>query len=110
MLVTWSARFNFGHRAACTCFLALVLLCATFAAGPAQNRPRRMDFWDLQLGVAASAMPRSYADYACGTAGGPPSLSLTGWQEFRRCPPEPTGLREVYFRYDDELEYWARAL
>ena len=29
--------------------------------------------------------------------------------DFRRCRPEPSGLREVYFRYDDELEYWAKA-
>ena len=26
-----------------------------------------------------------------------------------RCRPEASGLREVYFRYDDELEYWAKA-
>ena len=28
---------------------------------------------------------------------------------FGRCRREPSGLREVYFRYDDELEYWAKA-
>ena len=33
----------------------------------------------------------------------------TAWKDFRRCRPEPSGLREVYFRYDDELEYWAKA-
>jgi hypothetical protein len=32
-----------------------------------------------------------------------------GWNDFRRCRPDPQGLREVYFRYDDELEYWAKA-
>ena len=26
-----------------------------------------------------------------------------------KCPPEANGWREVYFRYDDELEYWAKA-
>ena len=36
-------------------------------------------------------------------------LPLNGWKDFRRCRPEPSGLREVYFRYDDELEYWAKA-
>ena len=46
---------------------------------------------------------------ACGTNGGPPALPLNGWTEFRRCRAEPSGLREVYFRYDDELEYWAKA-
>ena len=38
-----------------------------------------------------------------------PSAPLGGWRDFRRCRPEPDGLREVYFRYDDELEYWAKA-
>ena len=41
-------------------------------------------------------------------AGRRPS-QLGGFSEFRRCRPEPDGLREVYFRYDDELEYWAKA-
>ena len=54
-------------------------------------------------------MPDAFIDYACGTNGGPPGLPLDGWGDFRRCRPEPSGLREVYFRYDDELEYWARA-
>jgi hypothetical protein len=36
-------------------------------------------------------------------------VALTGWRDFRRCRPEPNGLREIYFRYDDELEYWAKA-
>jgi hypothetical protein len=36
-------------------------------------------------------------------------MPLSGWSDFRRCRPEPSGLREVYFRYDDELEYWAKA-
>ena len=48
-------------------------------------------------------------DYACGTNGGPPACQLTGWKDFRRCRAEPSGLREVYFRYDDEMEYWAKA-
>jgi hypothetical protein len=35
-------------------------------------------------------------------------VPLAGWGDFRRCRAEPGGLYEVYFRYDDELEYWAR--
>ena len=50
-----------------------------------------------------------YIDYACGSNGGPPQLPLTGWSDYGKCRPEPSGLREVYFRYDDELEYWAKA-
>ena len=47
--------------------------------------------------------------YTSGNNGGPPALPLAGWHNLKRCRAEPSGLREVYFRYDDELEYWARA-
>ena len=78
------------------------------AAG-ADERPTRHEIWDLKLGAKIDAQPDDFIDYACGTNGGPPGLPLTGWKDFRRCRPEPSGLREVYFRYDDELEYWAKA-
>src|SRR5271154_2173686 len=74
-----------------------------------RDRPTRLEVWDLRLGTAAQALPDAYDEYACGTNGGPPSIPLAGWREFRRCRPERSGLREVYFRYDDELEYWAKA-
>jgi hypothetical protein len=75
----------------------------------AQQRPARLEIWDLKLGTAAADLPDEFTDYACGTNGGPPSVALAHWRDFRRCRPEPGGLREVYFRYDDELEYWAKA-
>jgi len=79
------------------------------ASAAAQPQPTRSEVWDLQLGAAADALPDAFSDYACGTNGGPPSRQLGGWTDFRRCRPEASGLREVYFRYDDELEYWAKA-
>jgi hypothetical protein len=88
------------------CLVGLAL--AAFPA-TAQQRPARVEVWDLKLGRAADALPDAFVDYACGTNGGPPSLRLSGWRDFARCRPEPSGLREVYFRYDDELEYWAKA-
>jgi hypothetical protein len=96
------------------CRFASVLLVAVFAAsiaGPAgaDERPTRREVWDLKLGADVAAQPDDFVDYACGTNGGPPGLPLTGWKDFRRCRPEPSGLREVYFRYDDEIEYWAKA-
>jgi hypothetical protein len=78
------------------------------AAG-ADERPTRHEIWDIKLGAKIDAVPDDFVDYACGTNGGPPGLPLSGWKDFRRCRPEPSGLREVYFRYDDELEYWAKA-
>jgi hypothetical protein len=87
--------------------LAVGLAAAMVAR--AQDQPRRTEIWDLKLGTAAAALPDEFTDYACGTNGGPPSVPLNGWNDFRRCRPDASGLREVYFRYDDELEYWAKA-
>ena len=85
---------------------------ATAVSAPSDQRgaqPTRLEVWDLQLGTQVEQWPDEFIDYACGTNGGPPSLPLSGWRDFRRCRPEASGLREVYFRYDDELEYWAKA-
>jgi hypothetical protein len=78
-------------------------------AAAAQERPTRAEVWDLKLGTAAEALPDGFAEYACGSNGGPPGAPLPSWREFRRCRAEPDGRYEVYFRYDDELEYWAKA-
>jgi hypothetical protein len=86
---------------------ALVLACGAHAH--AQGTPKRLEIWDIKLGTPVAQLPDDFVDYACGTNGGPPSLPLDGWRDFMRCRPEPSGLREVYFRYDDELEYWAKA-
>jgi len=88
--------------------LLLFTIGAAAIAG-AQERPTRAEIWDLKLGAAAASLPDEFTDYACGNNGGPPSMTLTGWGDFRRCRPEADGLREVYFLYDDELEYWAKA-
>lgn len=75
----------------------------------AATRPKRLEIWDLPLGAAVSELPDEFVDYACGTGGGAPSLPLKNFADFRRCRAEASGWREVYFRYDDELEYWAKA-
>jgi hypothetical protein len=88
--------------------ICLFLLGCPLAAG-AQEQPTRTEVWDLKLGVAADALPDGFAEYACGSNGGPPGAPMSGWRDFRRCRAEASGLHEVYFRYDDELEYWAKA-
>ena len=76
----------------------------------ADEPPRRLEIWNLQLGTRVDQLPDEFVDYACGTNGGPPSTrARAAGSDFRRCRPEASGLREVYFRYDDELEYWAKA-
>jgi hypothetical protein len=91
--------------------LALACASAAMSAALAESggRPTRLEVWDLRLGTPIDKLPDEFIDYACGTNGGPPSLPLTGWRDVTRCRPEGSGLREVYFRYDDELEYWAKA-
>jgi hypothetical protein len=81
------------------------VLCAQNAG----ERPVRHEIWDIPLGAKTADLPDDYVDYACGNNGGPPSTPLRGWSDFRRCRPDPNGLHEVYFRYDDEIEYWAKA-
>jgi hypothetical protein len=92
------------------CLVGALMLGCTAAAAPGDGgKPARLEIWDLKLGSPVAELPDGFVDYACGTNGGPPSTPLAGFRDFRRCRPEPSGLREVYFRYDDELEYWARA-
>lgn len=67
--------------------------------------------WDLEPGAHARELPTdAYIDYACGTRGGPPARPLADWTGYAKCQPEPdSGFHEVYFQYDDEPEYWAKA-
>lgn len=70
----------------------------------------RATIWDLTLGLPADQLPGGFAEFACGTNGGPPGRPIAGFAEFAECPADDSGLHEVYFRYDDEAEYVARAL
>jgi hypothetical protein len=85
------------------------LICASAAEGAEQLR--RATVWDLRLGqpVAAQPVPEQFRAFACGSNGGPPHQRLTGWSDFLRCKSDADGLHEVYFEYDDEYEYIARA-
>jgi hypothetical protein len=87
----------------------LGLICWSPATG-AQDL-RRASIWDLKLGapIAAQPAPAEFRGFACGANGGPPRQPLSGWSDFKRCLAEADGLHEVYFEYDDEYEYIARA-
>jgi hypothetical protein len=81
------------------------------AAGSAEAQAPAPKIWDIKLGIPISALPlNDFVDTACGTNGGPPALVLKSFYDFAQCKVEPrTGLHEVWFRYDDEMEYVARA-
>jgi hypothetical protein len=90
--------------------IVLALLAIPFLTGVslAQSRARIMD---VELGTPVGNLPLDeWVNPSCGTNGGPPSIKLGGFAEFARCPvEEATGLHEVWFIYDDEWEYIARA-
>src|SRR5262249_42087641 len=84
--------------------LALVLSSDLTSA---QSRPK---IWDMKFGTPVGELPdEEFVDPACGTNGGPPGLRIAGFEEFEKCRAEASGLREIWFRYDDEEEYIARA-
>jgi hypothetical protein len=101
MTIRCAARVLFGFM--------FVLVC--HAAAAEQQPLRRATVGDLKLGahVSVQPAPAEFKGFACGSNGGPPRQQLAGWSEFGRCRAEPSGLHEVYFEYDDELEYIARA-
>ena len=102
--------------ASCTMFAAVCAVLATFAA---PSRPvaaellfkPRSSIWDFQLGEELAVQPDSgsFQNISCGSNGGAPRQRLKDWNDYRRCAPEASGLREIYFEYDDENEYIARA-
>lgn len=93
----------------------MAALATVWTVGPAIAQPQfiapQFDIWDVELGEPVSQIPEeAVALVACGTNGGPPSTPLPKLEAFDECRPEPSGLREVHFAYDDEQAYIARAL
>lgn len=89
---------------------ALAINLAGGLPNPASAQQPLPRIWDLQLPTPVSDLPEEeFVDPACGTNGGPPGLAIGTFERFERCRPEASGLREISFRYDDELEFIARA-
>jgi hypothetical protein len=90
---------------------ALAVGCICWSATADAQDLRRTTVWDLRIGQPAAAQPApgEFGGLACGADGGPPRQPLASWGDFMRCTAEPSGLHEVYFEYDDEYEYVARA-
>jgi len=92
-----------------------ILLAATalaLAMLPARAQvPDRGEIHGLKLGLNASSMTLDgFGELACGSNGGPPRQPLDNWKGFAKCRPEPSGLHEVYVRFDDEEEFIGRAI
>ncbi len=96
-----------AHIAATIAGLAALASFLAVGAAEAQTKTR---IWNVALGTPVGELPADFVMQACGSNGGPPRTLLKGFAEFRRCPVEPeTGLREVWFSYDDIEEYFLRA-
>jgi len=90
--------------------LPTMTLAIVLAAANQANAQTQRHVWEVPFGTPASQMPVDFRLPACGTHGGPPSIPLKSFAEFSRCRPEAeTGLREVWFSYDDDTEYYLRA-
>src|SRR5215212_1251963 len=86
-----------------------VALATGLAAAPEAYAQRTARIWEVPFGTPASRVPSDFVLPACGTHGGPAGIPLKSFAEFSRCRPEPeTGLREVWFSYDDDQEYFLR--
>jgi hypothetical protein len=102
-----AAHAKLGDWLAPATWLALVLLVPSINTASGQSPPK---IWDVKLGTAVGELPdEEFVDPACGSNGGPPGLRISIFEQFERCSPEASGLREIWFRYDDEEEYIARA-
>ena len=89
---------------------ALVLLIVSALGNAASAQQALPRIWDVLLPSPVGDLPEEeFVDPACATNGGPPGLAIGTFERFERCRPEPSGLREIWFRYDDEWEFIARA-
>lgn len=92
---------------------ALVIVAAVVSApAAAQEAESRYsgDIRDLSIGMTLEALvDGEYFDQSCGSNGGPPRAPIGDFENFMECPQEaPSGLREVYFTFDDEWAQIAR--
>jgi hypothetical protein len=103
-----AARKSWRDSVIAAIWFALILLGpGANIAWSQQPLPR---IWDVQPGTPAGDLPEEeFVDPSCGTNGGPPGLRIGSFEQFERCRAEASGLREIWFRYDDEWEYIARA-
>jgi hypothetical protein len=94
-----------------TASLAALALVALAGMAAAQTRPDPGELRGLKLGLDARRMSLAgFGEFACGSNGGPPRAKLDGFADFAKCRVEPSGLHEVYVRFDDEDEYIGKAI
>ncbi len=89
-------------------FFAVIL--SALLIFPAQAQQRAPRIFDIKLGTHVDDLPANeFVEPSCGTNGGPQGLPVRSFNQFRKCRPEASGLREIWFEYDDTAEYAALA-
>lgn len=85
----------------------LMLLLAPGAAAAAED-PAEGDLRDIRVGGdLAGLSTEGYTNFRCGAGSGEPERALDGWADYGLCPPNPDGLHEVAFAYDEDANPWA---
>jgi hypothetical protein len=91
--------------------LLVALLVALATSLARAQAPDPGEIHGLKLGLNAPTMTMDgFGELACGSNGGPPRQRLDDWTGFMSCRAEPSGLHEVYARFDDEDEFVGRAI
>jgi hypothetical protein len=101
-------RLNRSEGLVATACLSAFVVALLVGPTGAVAVPTRDTVFDLTLGLPLSDQPRGFRQYACGSEGGAPGARIQGWQDFSLCAPEPSGLHEVYFEYNDVAGQAAR--
>ena len=82
--------------------LAAALATPALAAAP-EGSGAANDLRDIRLGTNVADLPSSgYTGLTCADMPkDAPGRALESWEDYKRCPEEPSGLRAVSFRYDE---------
>src|SRR5258708_1345251 len=101
-----------GWRTGALPTLQVGLLTLALAILPARAQaPDLGEIHGLKLGLKAPSMTMDgFGELSCGSNGGPPRQRIDDWASFGKCRAEPSGLHEVYARFDDEDEFVGRAI
>jgi hypothetical protein len=91
-------------------FLPFPLLLLLLTMSTAMADEDHGEIRGLKLNMQAAVMTtEGFNGFACGSNGDSPGTPLNGWTDFHLCKPEPNGLHEVHFRFDDREGNQAKA-
>jgi hypothetical protein len=96
------------NRSMGTAVFWLGICLAPWLSMAAQN-PAESDIRNLKVGVPVTSLSKQgYIHFTCVNNDAGQGKELSGWNDFRQCPPEASGWHEVTFQYDDSQQPWAK--